>query len=91
MLHERRGEREREGEKEIESGREKEIVQFLVGGIKSISAFLEEVTKICTQVQFLMLNKVERATRPKNGMAFYFLKKKIWKNCTDATPFEPMQ
>ena len=48
------------------------IVQFLVGGIKSISAFLEEVTKICTQVQFLMLNKVERATWPKNGMAFFF-------------------
>ena len=46
------------------------IVQFPTGGIKSISAFLEEVTKICIQVQFLMLNNMERATRPKNGMAF---------------------
>ena len=46
------------------------VVQFLTGGIKSISAFLEEVTKIYTQVQFLMLNNMERATWPKNGMAF---------------------
>ena len=46
------------------------VVQFPTGGIKSISAFLEEVTKICIQVQFLMLNNMERATRPKNGMAF---------------------
>ena len=37
------------------------VVQFLTGGIKSISAFLEEVTKICIQVQFLMLNNMERA------------------------------